>query len=315
MSNKIGLVIKTAGDLYTILTPYGIKIHCKLTGKYRLEGLKSTNPVVVGDRVEYAYDDGDQFGRISDVKERKNYIIRKSSNLSKTYQVIASNLDLLLLMVTIEFPRTYAEFIDRYLVAAEAYNIPVIILFNKTDIYSEEHFQIMEDWSRMYQEIGYQCMSISAIDKKSAEALSGIVKDKVTLIAGNSGVGKSTLINTLDPSLQPVIKEISDYHKKGKHTTTFVEMYTLPSGGFIIDSPGIKGFGLIDMEAEPLYHYFPEFFNISKDCKFYDCIHIKEPGCAVIEALEEGKISQSRYKSYISLIKEQEESQKYRSKF
>jgi len=315
MSIKTGLVIKTAGDLYTILTADKLQIHCKLTGKYRLEGLKSTNPVVVGDQVEYAYEDGDQFGRISSVKKRKNYIIRKSSNLSKTYQVIASNLDLLLLMVTIEYPRTYAEFIDRYLVAAEAYNVPVIILFNKTDMYNEEHFQIMEDWSRMYREIGYQCMAISAIDKKSITEINKNIKDKVTLIAGNSGVGKSTLINTLDPSLQPVIKEISDYHKKGKHTTTFVEMYTLSSGGFIIDSPGIKGFGLIDMEAEPLYHYFPEFFNISKDCKFYDCIHTKEPGCAVIEAVEEGKIYPSRYKSYISLLKEQEKSQKYRSKF
>ncbi|MBL7111865.1 MAG: ribosome small subunit-dependent GTPase A [Bacteroidales bacterium] len=315
MSNKIGLVIKTAGNLYTILTPDNLKIHCKLTGKYRLEGLKSTNPVVVGDRVEYACDDNDQFGRIVDVKERKNYIIRKSSNLSKTHQVIAANLDLLLLMATIEYPKTYAEFIDRYLVTAEAYNIPVIILFNKTDLYSQKHLHTMEEWSRMYQEIGYRCMAITAIDKKSVEALNSILKDKVTLIAGNSGVGKSTLINTLDPTLQPVIKEISDYHKKGKHTTTFVEMYSLSSGGFIIDSPGIKGFGLIDMEDEPLFHYFPEFFDISKECKFNNCIHINEPGCAVLEALENGKISQLRYKSYISLLNEQEGSQKYRDKF
>ena len=313
MSNKIGLVIKTAGDLYTILTPDKLKIHCKLTGKYRLEGLRSTNPVVVGDQVEYAYDEGDQYGRISDIKERKNYIIRKSSNLSKTHQVIAANLDMLLLMATIEYPKTYAEFIDRYLVSAEAYNIPVIILFNKTDMYDLKHHQIMEEWSRMYQQIGYQCMSITATDKKSVETINSIVKDKVTLIAGNSGVGKSTLINTLDPTLQPVIKEISDYHKKGKHTTTFVEMYIMSSGGFIIDSPGIKGFGLVDMEDEPLFHYFPEFFDISKECKFNNCIHINEPGCAVLEALETGKISQSRYKSYISLLKEQEASQKYRN--
>ena len=313
MSNNIGLVIKTTGDLYTILTLEKLKIHCKLTGKYRLEGLQSTNPVVVGDQVEYAFDEGDQFGRISDVKERKNYIIRKSSNLSKTYQVIAANLDLLLLMVTIEYPKTYAEFIDRYLVAAEAYNIPVLILFNKTDLYDEKHHQIMVEWIQMYQGIGYQCMAITATENKSAEALNNIIKDKVTLIAGNSGVGKSTLINTLDPTLQPIIKEISDYHKKGRHTTTYVEMYTLSSGGFIIDSPGIKGFGLVDMENEPLFHYYPEFFDISKECKFNNCIHINEPGCAVLEALEKGKISKSRYKSYISLLKEQEASQKYRS--
>jgi ribosome biogenesis GTPase len=313
MGNKTGLVIKTAGDLYTILTQDNIKIHCKLAGKYRLEGLKSTNPVVVGDLVEYAYDEGDQFGRIQNVKERKNYIIRKSSNLSKTYQVVAANLDLLLLMATIEYPKTYPEFIDRYLVTAEAYNVPVIILFNKTDLYSEEHLQIMKEWQRIYQEIGYQCMAISAIEKNSVKPLHSTIKDKVTLIAGNSGVGKSTLIHTLDPTLNPVIKEISDYHKKGKHTTTFVEMYSLSSGGFLIDSPGIKGFGLIDMEDEPLFHYFPEFFNISKDCKFYDCIHINEPGCAVLKAIEEGKISKSRYKSYISLLEEQESSQKYRS--
>ena len=313
MSNKIGLVIKTAGDLYTILTADKSKIYCKLTGKYRLEGLKSTNPVVVGDQVEYAYDESNPFGRITEVKDRKNYIIRKSSNLSKTYQVIAANLDLLLLMVTIEYPKTYAEFIDRYLVTAEAYNIPVIILFNKTDLYNREHRQIMKEWSGMYQKIGYRCMAITATDKISVESLQGLLQDKVALIAGNSGVGKSTLIHTLDPALHPVIKEISDYHKKGKHTTTFVEMYSLSSGGFIIDSPGIKGFGLIDMEDEPLFHYFPEFFTISKECKYNNCIHIKEPGCAVLKAIEKGKISQSRYKSYISLLKEQETSQKYRS--
>ncbi len=315
MSNKIGLVTKTAGNLYTILSKDNIKIPCKLTGKYRLEGLKSTNPVVVGDRVEYSVDDNDQFGRITDVKDRKNYIIRKSSNLSKSYQVIASNLDLLLLMATIEYPKTYAEFIDRYLVTAEAYNIPVIILFNKTDLYSPKHLQIMDEWNRMYQEIGYQCMAITAIDNKSVENLKSILKNKITLVAGNSGVGKSTLINTLDPTLKPLIKEISDYHKKGKHTTTFVEMYSLSSGGFIIDSPGIKGFGLTDMEDEPLFHYFPEFFDISKECKFNDCIHINEPGCAVLEALVKGTISQLRYKSYISLLNEQDGPHKYRDKF
>ena len=171
----------------------------------------------------------------------------------------------------------------------------------------------MEEWSLMYRGIGYQCMAITATDNKSVEPLNNIIKDKITLIAGNSGVGKSTLINTIDPALKPVIKEISDYHKKGRHTTTFVEMYTLSSGGFIIDSPGIKGFGLVDMENEPLFHYYPEFFDISKECKFNDCIHINEPGCAVLDALEKGEISQSRYKSYISLLKEQEASQKYRS--
>ena len=313
MSNKKGLVLKTAGDTYTVLTQENVKILCKLAGKYRLEGLKSTNPVVVGDRIEYDFGENDQFGRITGVMDRKNYIIRKASNLSKTYQVIASNLDQLFLMVTIEYPKTYAEFIDRYLVSAEAYNVPAIILFNKTDLYNRKHLQIMDEWIKIYQDIGYRCMSVSATDKNSCMKLNPLIKDRVTLVAGNSGVGKSTLINTLDPELHPVIKEISDYHKKGKHTTTFVEMYALSAGGYIIDSPGIKGFGLIDMDNEPLYHYFPEFFSISKDCKFYNCIHIKEPGCAVLKALEEGKISHSRYKSYLSLLNEQDTAQKYRS--
>ena len=312
MSKNTGLVIKTAGDIYTVLPPGKEKLRCKLAGKYRLEGLKSTNPVVVGDHIEYSLDENSQFGRITNVRERKNYIIRKASNLSKTYQVIASNLDQLLLMVTIEYPKTYAEFIDRYLVTAEAYNVPVIILINKTDLYNREHSQKMNEWIRIYSEIGYRCMPVSAVDKSTLVNLKSEVKDKVSLVAGNSGVGKSELIHSLDPSLNPVIKEISDYHKKGKHTTTFVEMYALSDGGFIIDSPGIKGFGLIDMENEPLFHYFPEFFSISKDCKFYDCLHINEPGCAVLKAVEEGKISPSRYKSYISLLKEQEDSQKYR---
>lgn len=307
-----GQVIKSTGNLYTIITTGKEKVDCKLTGRYRLEDLKSTNPVTVGDWVIFERNPGEQIGRIKEVLERKNYIIRKSSNLSKTYQLIASNLDQLMLMATVEYPKTFPEFIDRYLVSAEAYSIPSIILFNKTDLYNQDQLDEVNKLTETYSRIGYPCYSISALNRKSLAIILELLDQKVTLIAGNSGVGKSTLLNSLFPHLNLKINDISDYHKKGKHTTTFVEMFPLPQGGYVIDSPGIKGFGLIDMENEPLYHYLPEFFSTSRDCKFYNCLHINEPGCAVIKAVKEGKISLSRYNSYLSLLEEQEQSDKYR---
>lgn len=307
-----GQVIKSTGNLYTVITSGKEKVDCKLTGRYRLEDLKTTNPVTVGDWILFERAPGERTGRIKDVLERKNYIIRKSSNLSKTYQIIASNIDQLFLMVTIEFPKTFPEFIDRYLVTAEAYNIPSTIIFNKIDLYNKEQLDEMKQLTDIYNRIGYSCYSISALDKSGLEVILGLFNNKITLVAGNSGVGKSTLLNTLFPELNLKINEISDSHKKGKHTTTFAEMFPLPCGGYVIDSPGIKGFGLIDMDNEPLFHYFPEFFNISRDCRYHNCLHINEPGCAVIKALENGTISLSRYNSYLSLLEEQNQSNKYR---
>ena len=311
MSEK-GQVIKSTGNLYTVITSGKEKVDCKLTGRYRLEDLKSTNPVTVGDWILFERVAGEKIGRIKEVLERKNYIIRKSSNLSKTYQIIASNIDQLFLMVTVEYPKTFPEFIDRYLVTAEAYNIPCIIIFNKIDLYNQAQLDEVEKLKNIYSRIGYSCYSICALDKSNLEVISGLLNTKITLVAGNSGVGKSTLLNTIFPELNLKINEISDLHKKGKHTTTFAEMFPMPGGGFVIDSPGIKGFGLTDMENEPVYHYFREFFTISRDCKFHNCLHINEPECAVIKALEDGKISLSRYNSYISLLNEQKQSDKYR---
>jgi ribosome biogenesis GTPase len=307
-----GQVIKTTGNLYTVITAGNEKVNCKLTGKYRLEDLKSTNPVTVGDWVLFEINPGEQTGRIKDVLERKNYIIRRSSNLSKTYQVIASNIDQLMLMITVQYPKTFPEFVDRYLVTAEAYSVPSILIFNKIDIYNREQLEEVQKLTEIYNNIGYPCYSVSALKKESLGKITELLKHKVTLVAGNSGVGKSTMLNSLFPNLNLKINDISDYHKKGKHTTTFAEMFPLPEGGYVIDSPGIKGFGLTDMDNEPLYHYFPEFFRISRDCRFNNCLHLNEPGCAVIKAVENGIISRSRYNSYISLLEEQGQSNKYR---
>jgi ribosome biogenesis GTPase len=307
-----GLVIKTTGNLYTVITAGKEKINCKLTGRYRLEDLRSTNPVTVGDLVLFEIIPGEATGRIKEVLERKNYIIRRSSNLSKTYQVIAANLDQLMLMVTVEYPKTFPEFIDRYLVTAEAYSIPSVILFNKIDLYDNNQLEEVSRMTMIYERIGYPCYSISAINRQNLGTVLELLKQKVTLVAGNSGVGKSTLLNSLFPDLNLKINDISDYHKKGKHTTSFAEMFPLSDGGYVIDSPGIKGFGLTDMDNEPLYHYFPEFFSTSHDCKFNNCLHTNEPGCAVIKAVNDGKISLTRYNSYLSLLQEQGQTDKYR---
>ncbi len=307
-----GQVIKSTGSLYTITTKDRKTFECTISGRFRLEGLKSTNPVAVGDWVVFEITEKDKTGRITEVLERKNYIIRKASNLSKTYQVIAANVDQLVLLVTVAYPQTYPEFIDRYLVSAEAYSIPSILVFNKIDLYDIEQNRMMEELISIYQNIGYPCYRISATKKTNLVILKRKMKDKLNLISGVSGTGKSTLINALDPQLQLKTREISDYHERGKHTTTFAEMFELNFGSYVIDTPGIKGFGIIDMENEPIFHYFPEIFKLSKDCKYYNCLHINEPQCAVIQALQTGELSYSRYKSYLSLVEEQSQATKYR---
>ncbi len=307
-----GLVIKSAGSTYTIRTSGSEEIDCKLVGKYRLQELRSTNPVVVGDWVNFILEKGEKIGRITGVDSRKNYIIRKSTNLSKAHQIIASNIDQLMLLVTVTHPVTYPEFIDRYLVSAEAYSIPAILLINKVDLYGEKEKETLEEWKDTYEKIGYSCIECSVTVGYNIDKVKKLLKGNVTLIAGNSGVGKSTLINVVEPGLKLKTGEISDFHKSGKHTTSFAEMFELSTGGHIIDTPGIRGFGITDMEDEPLFHYYPEIFRTSAFCKYNNCVHVNEPNCAVIQAVESGEISMSRYNSYLNLLEEQKNTSKYR---
>ena len=307
-----GLVIKSAGSTYTVRTSGSVPLECKLAGKYRLEELKSTNPVVVGDWVEFFVERGEKIGRITGVEARKNYIIRKSAKLSKSHQIIAANLDQLLLMVTITRPVTHTEFIDRYLVSAEAYNIPAILLINKIDLYGWKEKRILGDWMEIYGKIGYSCIDCSVSENIHLDRIRDLLQNKVSLLGGISGVGKSTLINRIEPGLNLKTAEISEAHKSGKHTTTFAEMFELQGGGYIIDTPGIRGFGMTDMEGEPLFHYFPEIFRISAGCRYHNCNHVNEPDCAVLLAIETGEISPSRYSSYLNLLEEQRNALKYR---
>jgi ribosome biogenesis GTPase len=307
-----GLVIKSAGSTYTVRTSGSVPLECKLAGKYRLEELKSTNPVVVGDWVEFLVERGEKIGRITGVEARKNYIIRKSAKLSKSHQIIAANLDQLMLMVTITRPVTHTEFIDRYLVSAEAYNIPAILLINKIDLYGRKEKRILGDWMEIYGKIGYSCIDCSVSEDIHLDRIRDLLQNKVSLLGGISGVGKSTLINRIEPGLNLKTAEISEAHKSGKHTTTFAEMFELQGGGYIIDTPGIRGFGMTDMEGEPLFHYFPEIFRISAGCRYHNCNHVNEPDCAVLLAIETGEISPSRYSSYLNLLEEQRNALKYR---
>ncbi len=307
-----GRVIKSTGSSYLVSSPKVGLTECIISGKYRLEKLRSTNPVVVGDLVSFSIREGEKLGRILDVLLRKNYIIRKSTNLSKSHQIIASNIDQLMLIITVINPVTHTEFIDRYLVTSEAYNIPAILLINKTDLYGETERMTLVEWRRIYERIGYLCIECSLEMMVNLDQIKSILKEKVTLLAGNSGVGKSTLINVIEPTLNLKTREISQSHKSGKHTTTFAEMFELGFGGFIIDTPGIKGFGMTDMENEPLFHYFPEFFKVSSGCKYHNCIHVNEPECALIQAVKVGEISMSRYRSYLNLLEEQQDGSKYR---
>ena len=290
-----GLVIKSTGSWYTVKLPDNRIVRCGIRGKFRIKGIRATNPVAVGDHVNFEWSEDHSTGIITSIEERTNYIIRKSSNLSKEYQFLACNVDTAWLMVSMILPRTLTPFIDRFLISAEAYRIPVIILFNKTDLYGEqEHEEMKELWS-VYTKIGYRCMKLSLQTKEGVEEVRNEMKEKVNVIAGNSGVGKSTLINVLDPTMRLKIDDVSEFHQTGKHTTTFSEMFELTSGIQIIDTPGIRGFGTIDIDRSELFHFFPEIFRASKKCRYHNCMHINEPDCEVKGAVEKGEISESRY--------------------
>lgn len=316
-----GLVIKNTGSWYTVLTDDGRTIDSKIKGNFRLKGIRSTNPVAVGDRVrisltESSGDEATAF--ITEIEDRKNYVIRKASNLSKQSHILAANVDQVFLIVTVNYPETSTTFIDRFLASAEAYRIPVVLIFNKTDLLSPEELHYQEMMVTLYENIGYQCLQISAIetgpDASCDERLEELLKDKITLFSGNSGVGKSTLLNRLIPGVELRTAEISDAHNTGMHTTTFSEMLRLPFGGWAIDTPGIKGFGTFDMEPEELSGYFRDIFHFAKDCRFSNCTHTHEPGCAVLKAVEDHYIAQSRYQSYLSMLEDKDES-KYREAF
>ena len=311
-----GLVIKSHGSWYGVKIASGEVIECKIKGKFRLKGIRTTNPIAVGDHVEFKYvtedanSEGRKVGLITKIDERKNYIIRKASNLSKESHIIASNIDQAFLIVTVNYPPTSTGFIDRFLVSAEAYRIPVNLVFNKIDRYNEEDQELLAELISIYEPIGYKCFVTSAKQDINMDILRESMAGKINVLAGHSGVGKSTIINVLYPELNLRTAEISDSHKKGKHTTTHAEMYEMENGGYIIDTPGIKGFGMIEMEKEEISHYFPEIFQRLKACQFHNCTHTHEPGCAVKEAVANGEIAESRYINYLTLL--EDEGDKYR---
>lgn len=315
-----GLVIKNTGSWYTVRTEDGQTIESKIKGNFRLKGIRSTNPVAVGDYVEIIINqEGTAF--ITSIDERRNYIIRKSSNLSKQSHIIAANVDQAFLVVTVNYPQTSTTFIDRFLASAEAYRVPVVLVFNKRDLLDEDELHIQEMMMTLYDSIGYHCVSISASTGEGVDGLIALLEGKVTLLSGNSGVGKSTLINRILPDANLRTAEISDAHNTGTHTTTFSEMLPIKGNddigekqGWIIDTPGIKGFGTFDMEPTELTSYFREIFHFAKDCKFGNCTHTHEPNCAVLKALEDHYISESRYQSYLSMLQDKDEN-KYREAY
>ena len=305
-----GTVYKSTGSWYFVKSTKGDLYQCRIKGKFRIKGIKSTNPIAVGDSVEFDIErKGDEeIGVIKLIHERKNYIVRKSVNLSKQTQIIASNIDLAFLLITINNPPTLTTFIDRFLVTAQAYSIKVILVFNKIDKYKEEEKSEILYLKDIYEAIGYTCIEVSAIKNINLDIIKDLMKGKTSLFSGHSGVGKTTLLNSLEPVLNLKTKEISYQHQQGQHTTTFAEMFDLSFDAKIIDTPGIKGFGVVAIEKEELGDYFTEFFALKKHCKFHNCIHVNEPQCAVKEALEEEKVSWSRYKSYLQILEGEEES-------
>ena len=296
-----GLVIKSTGSWYEVITNSGETINCRIKGKFRTLDIKTTNPIAVGDKVEVEREPDQDTGLITTLHPRKNYIIRKSVNLSKQAQIIAANLDQAFLIVTLASPRTSLGFIDRFLVTAEAYAIPAVLIFNKLDLFSNDGLEILKEYQQIYEKAGYPCYSVSAIEQTNLDQIKQLLKDKVTLLSGHSGVGKSTLINALLPGSQLKTGDISDWSDKGKHTTTFAEMFELPFGGYLIDTPGIRELGVFDIEKQGLGRLFPEIRELMEDCKFHNCRHINEPGCAVLKALENDEIESSRYDSYLSI--------------
>jgi ribosome biogenesis GTPase len=299
-----GTVYKSTGSWYTVKTPEGEFYECRIKGKFRMRGIKNTNPVAVGDIVhfELEQDNKSSDGIITEIEARRNYIIRKSVNLSKQTHIIAANLDQVFLMVTLKKPRTFTGFIDRFLATSEAYEIPVILLFNKVDIYDLEELNEVRYLADLYRKIGYTCIGLSAKTGKNVARVQEMMREKISMFAGHSGVGKSTLINFIAPGLELRTEVVSEQHLQGQHTTTFAEMYDLEEGARIIDTPGIKGFGLVDMEKEEIGDYFPEFFALKGECKFNNCLHLDEPNCAVKDALERDEVAWSRYKSYVAMV-------------
>ncbi|MBI5009057.1 MAG: ribosome small subunit-dependent GTPase A [Bacteroidia bacterium] len=305
-----GIVIKSTGSRYRVLFGDNKIIDSYIRGKLRIRESRTTNPVAVGDKVLFDIDKRTGNGIITEVLDRRNYILRKSSNLSKHSQIIAANVDQAILMITIILPETPVEFIDRFLISAEAYRIPAIILINKTDLYGTEECDKMDYIETMYRKIGYKTLRLSLKSTDDMTPLTLLLKDKVSLISGYSGVGKTTLLNILNPALNLKTEEISDYHKQGKHITTFPEMHIMPFGGYVIDTPGIRGFGVVDMDRNEIYHFFREIFLISKECRFYNCLHLDEPGCAVRKSVESGEIDFLRYRSYLNIM--ETDNRKYR---
>ena len=309
-----GLVIKNTGSWYTVLTDDGQLLDCKVKGNFRIKGIRSTNPVAVGDRVVIG-----EGNWITEIEDRRNYIIRKSINLSKQSHILAANVDQALLIVTVSKPETSTTFIDRFLASAEAYRVPVILVFNKTDLLNGDELHYQQMMIQLYETVGYECHAISAATGEGVEELRSLLDGKITLLSGNSGVGKSTIINRLVPTANQRVAEISDAHQTGMHTTTFSEMIAIDGSpvstrSWLIDTPGIKGFGTFDMEREELTSYFKEIFEFSKQCRFSDCTHTHEPGCAVLKAVEDHYIAQSRYQSYLSMLDDKDEN-KYREAY
>ncbi|MFB0924891.1 MAG: ribosome small subunit-dependent GTPase A [Vicingaceae bacterium] len=295
-----GIVIKSTGSWYSVRLNDGERIEARIKGKFRLKGIKSTNPIAVGDIVTLK-EEQDGTAVISAIDKRKNYIIRKSVNLSKRSHIIAANVDQAILIVTLSQPKTYTEFIDRFLVSAEAYHIPTVIVFNKIDVYSAEEMDELSFLKHCYENVGYKCLTVSATEKTNIEDVKEVMKGKISVISGHSGVGKTTLLNTIEPTLDLKTSEISEMHLQGKHTTTFAEMFELHFGGYLIDTPGIKAFGLIDFKKEELSHYFLEMRELLNECHFNNCVHVNEPKCAIKDALENDEISAFRYKNYVSI--------------
>ena len=304
-----GTVYKSTGSWYTVKSENGDFMDCRIKGKFRMKGIKSTNPISVGDVVDYDLDENSDkiTGSIHNIHERKNYIVRKSVNLSHQMHIIASNLDYVFLLITINNPPTTFNFIDRFLITAEAYGIETILVFNKIDTFDDATLDEQLYMQAVYEQIGYKCLRVSAIANKGIEELKTLMIGKITMFSGHSGVGKSTLVNAMEPSLHLKTKNISEQSKQGQHTTTFAEMFDLSFGASIIDTPGIKGFGIVDLEKEDISGYFPEFFKLKDQCKFNNCLHKEEPHCAVKKALEEDKISWTRYNSYLKILEGDDE--------